>query len=142
MKIFPVLCACLLLLIVPAGSRAATAPVPADATASEEADLPLVTAEFFKLTRTHQPPLSWRQGMTHGTLTVFPATPDALKPKEFRPLRSAARKKGDFYVVNVFAKGDPRQQPVYLYLLAKEGDQVRLVASYHCENGKARRIAG
>ncbi len=132
MKPFAALCLSALLL-VPVGFY--------NASAADDAALQNVTAEFFKVSRERQPRAAWIDGVEHGNLSVFSASPQALKGAKFAPVRPFVKKDGEFYVANVSAEGDANQQPVYLYLLAKHGQRIEIVSAFHIQHGQAEKIA-
>ena len=140
MKILAASLALLLLALSPAVCAAApAAPEPPDA---ETADLQAVVNGFLHMSQTHQPPLAWRRHLLHGGLTVYPGDAKTFRYSDFAPLKPYAQGTGLFYVVDVFAKGDQQQRPVYLYLLSKTGHHVKTVTALHVVNGKPQRIAG
>ena len=109
---------------------------------AETADLQAVVNGFLQMSQTHQPPLAWRRHLAHGGLTAYLGDAKTFRYSDFAPLQPYAQGPGQFYVVDVFAKDDPQQRPVYLYLLTRTGHHVKTAAAFHVVNGKPQRIAG
>lgn len=113
----------------PGTSKAETAK------ANATAHLMTVYFGFAQATQKLRPQPAWMRKDAPIDFDILPVTPDRLCKPEFAPIRSAVEPHGEFYVARVFAKGDPKKKPAYLYLLKINGDRTEIARAFQAGKG-------
>ena len=137
----------LLLNLVPTRSAQAAQPgVVATTTSTDPKALSAVQMvnanfAFIAAVQAMHPPPAWLARGSRTEFEVLQATPKTLQRPEFALVKPALNAHGPFYVANVYAKGDRRRQPLYLYLLAGRGSEIEIVRALHKAHGEDPMVA-
>ena len=91
---------------------------------------------FIATVQAMHPQPAWLAKDSRTEFEVLRATPKTLQRPEFALVKPDSNAPGPFYVANVYAKGDRRHQPLYLYLLAGRGNGIEIVRAFHKEHSK------